>query len=136
MVFKVDPDKPDVPALAPIALWTGVTVMVGSLGSLILAFSGYDWVNDIYAFAAAVLAFLIALILIAQGTILELLAVVSFRVKMKVGVETGGGLLGALPTFTTTAGSEKKPPIIPQRTPERVIHIPESQAREQGVRLR
>lgn len=136
MVFNVDPDKPDVPALAPIALWMGVTTMIGAIGSLILAFSGYDWVNDIYALAAAVLAFLIALILIAQGKILELLAVVSFRVKVRVGVESGTSLLGALPVITPGAGGEKRPPIIPQKQSERVIHIPESQAREQGVRTR
>ncbi|MBM3512756.1 MAG: hypothetical protein FJX59_03470 [Alphaproteobacteria bacterium] len=137
MVFQIDPDKPDVPALAPIALWMGVTTMIGAIGSLILAFSGYDWVKDVYAFAAAVLAFLIALILIAQGKILELLAVVSFRVKVKVGVEGSSSLLANLPTLASPAtGGEKRPPIIPQKKPERVIHIPESQAREQGVRTR
>jgi hypothetical protein len=140
MVFEIDPDKPDVPALAPIALWTGIVVMIGSIMALILAFSGYDWVNDIYALAAAVLAFLIALILIAQGKILELLAVVSFRVKVRVGMDSGSSLLKSLPTMAATAAAagagEKRPPIIPQRTPDRVIHIPESQAREQGVRLR
>ncbi len=137
MVFEIDPDKPDVPALAPIALWTGIVVMIGSIMALILAFSGYDWVNDIYALAAAVLAFLIALILIAQGKILELLAVVSFRVKVRVGMDGGSSLLKSLPTMAAAAAAgEKRPPIIPQRTPERVIHIPESQAREQGVRLR
>jgi hypothetical protein len=138
MVFAVDPDKPDVPALAPIALWTGIAVMVGAIAALILAFSGYDWVNDVYAFAAAVLAFLIALILIAQGKILELLAVVSFRVKVRYGTETAAPSLGMLAATAAagTPGGEKRPPIIPQRQPERVIQIPESQAREQGVRLR
>ena len=110
MVFEIDPDKPNIPALAPIALWTGIVVMIGSI---------------------------MALILIAQGKILELLAVVSFRVKVRVGMDSGSSLLKSLPAAAATAGpGEKRPPIIPQGTPERVIHIPDSEAREQGVRLR
>ncbi|MDX2225140.1 MAG: hypothetical protein SFV21_20455 [Rhodospirillaceae bacterium] len=134
MPFTIDPDKPDVPALARIALWTGVTVMVGSVAALILAFSGYEWVNDIYAFAAAVLAFLIALILIGQGRTMEQLAVISVRVKSRFATE------GAIPVLLVTpggaSGETRPPPIIPQRQKERVIHIPEQQAREQGVLLK
>jgi hypothetical protein len=133
MPFTIDPDKPDVPALARIALWTGVTVMIGSVVALLLAFSGYDWVNDIYAFAAAVLAFLIALILIGQGRTMEQLAVISVRVKSRFATE------GVIPGLTVTPGAggeTRPPPIIPQRPKERVIHIPEQQAREQGVLLK
>jgi hypothetical protein len=135
MVLQIDPDKPDIPALATIALWTGVTVMVGAIAALILAFSGYEWINDVYAFAASVLAFLIALILIGQGKTLELLAVVSARVKSRMAMEHALPTMGLMTTAVTPSG-EKRPPIIPQKKPERVIHIPDSEAREQGVRLR
>lgn len=128
-MLDIDPNKPDVPALANIAKWTGVTVMIGSIAAMILAFSGYEWVNDVYAMAASVLAFLIALILIGQGKTLEMLAVVSARTKSRFAVEH------AVPLAMTGATADKRPtPIVPQK--ERVIHIPESQAREQGLRLR
>jgi len=128
-MLDIDPNKPDVPALARIAMWTGVTVMIASIASMMLAFSGYEWVNDVYAMAASVLAFLIALILIGQGKTIEMLAVVSARTKSRFAVEH------ALPLAMTSTTADKRPaPIVPQK--ERVIHIPESQAREQGIRLR
>lgn len=128
-MLDIDPNKPDVPALARIALWTGVTVMVASIAAMMLAFSGYDWVNDVYALAASVLAFLIALILIGQGKTIEMLAVISARTKSRFAVEH------ALPLGMPAASAEKRPaPIVPQK--DRVIHIPDSQAREQGFRLR
>jgi hypothetical protein len=133
-MLEIDPNRPDVPALARIALWTGVTVMIASIAAMMLAFSGYEWVNDVYALAASVLAFLIALILIGQGKTLEMLAVVSARTKSRFAVEHAMPSLGQ-PGMTMNPGAEKRPPpIVPQK--ERVIHIPESQAREQGVRLR
>ena len=129
-MLEIDPDKPDIPALARIALWMGVAVMIGSIAAMMLAFSGYDWVNEVYALAASVLAFLIALILIAQGKTLELLAVVGARTKSRFAVEHALPMAG----MTGMAAEKKPPPIVPQK--ERIIHIPESQAREQGVRLR
>jgi hypothetical protein len=126
-MFDVDPDKPDIPALARIQLWMGVTCMVGSVVALLLAFSGYEWVNDVFAFAGAIGAFLIALLFVGQAKTLELQAVISARVKSRFAME--GLARGAV-------SGERKPAIIPQKQVERVIKVPEKDAREQGVRLR
>jgi hypothetical protein len=129
MVFQIDPDKPDIPAMARILQWSGVVCMIGCISSLLLAFSGYEWVNDIYAFGGAVVALLFALLFIGQAKTLELQAVISARVKSRFAME------GVVTGLTPSSG-ERKPTIIPQKQAERVIKVPEKEAREQGVRLR
>lgn len=128
-MFDVDPDKPDIPALARIQLWMGVLCMIGAVVSLLLAFSGYDFVNEVYAFAGAIGIFLIALLFVGQAKTLELQAVISARVKSRFAME------GMARSMTTTTG-DKKPAIIPQKTGERIIKVDEKQAREQGLTLR
>jgi hypothetical protein len=130
MVFQIDPDKPDIPAIAKILQWMGVFCMIGCISSLLLAFSGYEWVNDVYAFAGAVMALLFALLFVGQAKTLELQAVISARVKSRFAME------GAMGGLAVPAGGERKPGIIPQKVTERVIKVPEKEAREQGVRLR
>jgi hypothetical protein len=132
-MFEVDPDKPDIPALARIQLWMGVVCMIGSVVSLLLAFSGYEWVNDVFAFAGAIGAFLIALLFVGQAKTLELQAVISARVKSRFAME---GMARGMAGLPNNAGGERRPPIIPQKQTERVIKVPEKDAREQGVRLR
>jgi hypothetical protein len=132
MVFQIDPDKPEIPAIATILQWIGVLCMVGCISALLLAFSGYDWVNDVYAFAGAIAALLFALLFVGQAKTLELQAVISARVKSRFAMEGAIGGLGSLPP----AAGERKPPIIPQKQAERVIKVPEKEAREQGLRLR
>jgi hypothetical protein len=131
-MFEVDPDKPDIPALARIQLWMGIVCMIGSVASLLLAFSGYEWVNDVFAFAGAIGAFLIALLFVGQAKTLELQAVISARVKSRFAME--GVMRGAagLPLGMT----ERKPGIIPQKQTERVIKVPEKDARAQGIQTR
>ena len=131
-MFEVDPDKPDIPALARIQLWMGIVCMIGSVGSLLLAFSGYEWVNDVLAFAGAIGAFLIALLFVGQAKTLELQAVISARVKSRFameGVMRGAGGLSLGPT-------DRKPGIIPQKQVDRVIKVPEKDARAQGIQTR
>jgi len=132
-MFEVDPDKPDIPALARIQLWMGVVCMIGSVVSLLLAFSGYEWVNDVFAFSGAIGAFLIALLFIGQAKTLELQAVISARVKSRFAME---GIARGMAGLPNTTGGERKPAIIPQKQTERVIKVPDKDAREQGLRLR
>lgn len=127
-MFEVDPDKPDIPALARIQMWMGVACMIGSVTSLLLAFSGYEWVNDIFAFAGAIGAFLMALLFVGQAKILEMQAVISARVKSRFAME---GMARSV-----LSGTEKKPAIIPQKQVDRVIKVPEKDARAQGLQTR
>ena len=90
MVFEIDPDKPNIPALARILSGMGILCLIGSATSGLLAFSGYAWVNEIYAMAGAGGAFLLALVFIGQAKTLELLAVVSARVKSRFAIDSLG----------------------------------------------
>jgi hypothetical protein len=133
-MFELDPDKPDIPALARIQLWMGVVCMVGSVVSMLLAFSGYEWINEVFAFAGSVAAFLIALLFVGQAKTLELQAVISARVKSRFAME---GIGRASTGLGTTASGERKPmPLIAQKQTERVIKVPDKDVREQGLRLR
>ncbi|MBL8628501.1 MAG: hypothetical protein JNM81_02660 [Rhodospirillaceae bacterium] len=128
-MFDVDPDKPDIPALARIQLWMGVLCMVASIISLLLAFSGSEWINEVYAFGCAVAIFLVALLFVGQAKILELQAVISARVKSRFAME---GMARNMAPQT----AERKLPIIPQVKGERVIKVGEQEARDQGLRLK
>jgi hypothetical protein len=134
-MFEIDPDKPQIPALARILSGMGMLLLLGSLTSMMLGFSGYAWVNEIYAMAGAITAFLLALLFFGQAKILELMAVVSARVKSRFAMEgfvktaaTGGTT--AAPTPTGTWSNPVRPP------KERVIHVPDDQARESGFKVR
>jgi hypothetical protein len=131
-MFEVDPDKPDIPALARIQLWMGVLCMIGSVVALLLAFSGYEWINEAFSFAGAIGAFLVALLFVGQAKTLELQAVISARVKSRFAME---GMARSL-TGASAVGGERKPGIIPQKQTERVIKVPDKDVREQGLRLR
>ena len=132
-MFELDPDKPQIPALARILSGMGMLLLLGSLTSMMLGFSGYAWVNEIYAMAGAAAAFLLALLFFGQAKTLELMAVVSARVKSRFAME------GFVKTAAT--GAATSPPTgawsNPVRPPkERVIHVPDDQARESGFKVR
>ena len=128
-MFDVDPDKPDIPALARIQLWMGVLCMVASIVALLLAFSGYEWINEVYAFASSIGIFLVGLLFVGQAKTLELQAVISARVKSRFAME---GVARAM----TSGGTERKLPVIPQVKGERIIKVGEQEARDQGLRLK
>jgi len=134
-MFEIDPDKPHIPALARILSGMGMLLLLGSLTSMMLAFSGYAWVNEIYAMVGAGAAFLMALLFFGQAKILELMAVVSARVKSRFAMEgfvktaTTGGATGT----PGQAGAWSNPVRPPK---ERVIHVPDDQARESGFKVR
>src|SRR3954469_18496061 len=121
MVFELDPDKPDVPALARILSAFGVLSLIGSLIAMLLAFSGYAWINEVWAMVGAIAGLLLALIFVGQAKTLELLAVVSARLKSRYAIEN------LAKTMATTAPAEKKP-MITAAPKERVIHVPDDQA--------
>jgi hypothetical protein len=131
MVFEIDPDKPDVPALARILSGMGMLTLVGSMISMLLAFSGYQWVNEAYAMAGAGAAFLLALLFVGQAKTLEMLAVVSARLKSRFALE---GVMKAGPGAASLMPEKK--PIAPAAVKERIIHVPDDQAREQGFKIR
>lgn len=133
MVFEIDPDKPNVPALARILSGMGVLCLFGSAVFIMLAFASYDWINKSYAMAGSVGAFLIALVFAGQAKIFELLTVVSARVKSRFAIEN---LVKAASATLGGPASEKRPPPITQPIKERVIQVSDQQAREQGFKLR
>jgi hypothetical protein len=128
-MFEIDPDKPSIPALARILSAVGLVCLVGSVVSALLAFSHSVWVNETFAMIGAVGAFLLALLFVGQAKILEMLAVVSARVKSRFAIE-------ALVKAGPAAAPEKKPAPVAAAPKERVIHVPDEQAREQGFKIR
>lgn len=130
-MFEIDPDKPQIPALARILSGMGILCMIGSMTSLILAFSGYAWINEVYAMAGAVGGFLLALVLVGQAKTLEMLAVVSARLKSRFAIESLAkhqpGAAPSAPAQTFARPTVQK---------ERIIHVPDDQAREQGFKIR
>ena len=138
-MFEIDPDKPDSPALARILSAMGMLCPMGSVISAMLAFSNYEWLNETYAMAGAVGAFLLALMFLGQAKILELLAVVSARVKSRFAIDSLAKTVAApslMPTVTLGAPAAARPGLITQPVKERVIHVPDDQAREQGFKVR
>jgi hypothetical protein len=137
MVFEVDPDKPNIPALARILSGMGILCLIGSAISGMLAFSKYEWLNEAYAMVGAIGGFLLALVFIGQAKTLELLAIVSARVKSRYAID---GLARSMATSAPAAAVpppiEKKPGMITQPVKERVIHVPDEQARQQGFKVR
>jgi hypothetical protein len=135
-MFDIDPDKPNIPALARILSGLGLFLLIGSIGSMMLAFSGYGWINEIYAIAGAIGAFLIALIFFAQSKIIEQLAVVSVRVKSRFALDAAkglqsGGVASPAPAPNTAWSSPSGRP-----KEQRVIHVPDDQARQSGFKVR
>lgn len=135
-MFEIDPDKPDIPALARILSGMGLLLLVGSVSGLMLAFSGYAWVNEIYAMAGSVAASLLALLFFGQAKIMELMAVIAARTKSRFAIEGAveklkGGVVTAPPASSASwAGPTARPP------QDRVIHVPDEQARQSGFKVK
>lgn len=131
-MFEIDPDKPSIPALARILSGLGMLLLVGSMMSMMLAFSGYTWVNEIYAMAGAGGAFLMALLFFGQAKIIEALAVVSARLKSRFTIEgmtkSAPGAGAPAPSNAWASPSAK--------SKDRVIHVPDDQARQSGFQVK
>jgi hypothetical protein len=133
-MFEIDPDKPAIPALARILSGLGMVLLICSGGSMVLAFSGYEWVNEIYAVAGAIGAFLLALVFFAQAKIMEQLAVVSARVKSRFAIEGAVKTLQGGSAPTSTPNPAWSGPVA--RPKERVIQVPDEQARQSGFQVK
>jgi hypothetical protein len=130
MVFEIDADRPHIPGIARILSILGMVSLILSVMLLLAAFSKFTWVNPIYAYGGAAGAFMFAVVMIGQAKTLELLAVVSARVKSRFAME---GILRSQTPAAGPAEAAPKLPTAPVVKPDRVISIPESVAREQGV---
>lgn len=126
-MFDIDPDKPNTPGIAKILGIFGMMSLIGSVGSMLLAFSRYPWVNEAYAIGGALGAFLLGIIMLGQAKTIEQLAVVSARVKSRFAIEHAVMPMGSGPT------AEPKPAVSMTAPKERVISISEEEARKQGV---
>ena len=127
MAYSFNEDKPTSPAIARILNFMGWTSIVGCALGVMLAFSGYTWVNDIYAMAGSGAAVILGILFIGQAKTLEALTILNARMKSRFALEglTSSAALGE--------PSAKSPPIIPQRTKERVVKISAEDARRSGV---
>jgi len=132
MAFSFNDDKPKSPAIARILNFMGWTSIVGCACGIMLAFSGYPWVNDIYAMLSAGGAIILGILFIGQAKTLEALTILNARMKSRFAME---GLTGVGPASAALGESTKGPPIIPQRK-ERVVKISAEDARKFGVQAR
>ncbi len=129
MAFSFKDDRPNPPAIARILNFLGWMSVIGCACGIILAFSGYTWVNEIYAMAAAGASILLGVLFIGQAKTLEALTILNARMKSRFALE---GLSGSAALGEKTSG---RPPIVPQRK-ERVVKISDEDARRSGVRTR
>lgn len=130
MAFSFNDDKPKSPAIARILNFMGWTSIVGCACGIMLAFSGYPWVNDIYAMLGAGGAVILGILFIGQAKTLEALTILNARMKSRFAME---GMTGA--ASAALGESSNSPPIIPQRK-ERVVKISADDARKFGVQTR
>ena len=125
MAFNFNDDKPTSPAIARILNFMGWTSIIGCACGVMLAFSGYTWVNDIYAMAGSGAAIILGILFIGQAKTLEALTILNARMKSRFALE---GLAGSAALGESTS----KPSIIPQKK-ERVVKISAEDARRSGV---
>ena len=131
MAFSFNDDRPNSPAIARILNCMGWTSILGCACGLMLAFSGYDWVNDIYAMVGSGVSIILGILFIGQAKTLEALTILNARMKSRFAMEglvTSGG-------SAALGESTKTPPIIPQKK-ERVVKVPDELVRQSGVRSR
>lgn len=131
-MFDIDPDKPNVPALARILSGMSLLCLIASVTAALLSFSGYEWINEGYAIVGAVAVFLVALIFAGQAKILELLAVVAARSKSRFAIDAlTKSAMPAAPGTPAPASNRITAPL-----KERVIHVSDEQARQQGFKVK
>ena len=128
MAFSFNEDKPSSPAIARILNFMGWMSIIGCACGVMLAFSGYTWVNDVYAMAGSGAAVILGILFIGQAKTLEALTILNARMKSRFALE---GLSGS----AALGESTNNPPIIPQRK-ERVVKISAEDARRSGVTSR
>ncbi len=129
MAYSFNDDRPNPPAIVRILNFMGWTSILGCICGVMLAFSGYDWVNDLYAMLGSGVSIILGILFIGQAKTLEALTILNARMKSRFAME-------GLTTGSTALGeSTKTPPIIPQKK-ERVVKVPDELVRQSGLRTR
>ena len=130
MVVALNEDRPNPPAIARILGFMGWMSIIGCACGVMLAFSGYPWVNDLYALLASGAAIILGILFIGQAKTLEALTILNARMKSRFALEglSGSAALGE----STTVSKPGSPPIIPQPK-ERVVKISAEEAKRMGV---
>ena len=129
MVVALNEDRPSAPAIARILSFMGWMSIIGCACGVMLAFSGYDWVNDVYAMAGSGVSILLGILFIGQAKTLEALTILNARMKSRFALE---GMSGSAALGESTKAAA---PIIPQKK-ERVVKISADDARRSGVQTR
>lgn len=129
MAASFNPDNPKPPAIARILAFMGWISIIGVASGVMLAFSGYPWVNELYALVGSAGALILGVLFIGQAKMLEGLSVLNARMKSRFALENIGA------SAALGEAVPKRPPIIPQKK-ERVVKISETEARSSGVRTR
>ena len=131
-MFEIDPDRPSIPAIARILSALGILSLMGSVGGILLSFSRIAWASPELCMGSAIGAFFLAVMLIGQAKAIELLALVSARVKSRFAIEH----LTLPAAAPAAAPAEPKLPPMSAPPKERIISIPEEVARQQGLTRR
>src|SRR5262245_31444727 len=119
MVFDVDADTPTTPGIARILFILGMLSLIMSGVFLLGAFSGLAWVNPTYSYFGAAGAFMFAVVMVGQAKAIELLAVVSARLKSRFALEAT--LRAQQQPASNPDAPKPAAPVQPQK--ERVISI-------------
>jgi hypothetical protein len=130
MVFEVDPDKPNTPAIARMLSGMSVLSLVASGICILFLFSAYDGADETYTMIGAGATFMLALIFVGQAKTIELLAVVSARACARFAMENA-----AKPWAPLLSPTPNAPPLR-QSQKERLIHVSEEQTRQPGFNLK
>ncbi|GEM_PF-1547106 len=130
MAFSFNEDRPTSPAIARILNFMGWMSIIGCACGVMLAFSGYPWVNDVYAMAGSGAAIILGILFIGPAKTLEALTILNARMKSRFALE---GLTGSSALGESTSSLSNIPPIIPQKSKERVVKISADDARRSGV---
>ena len=131
MVVALNENRPNPPAIARILGFMGWVSIIGCACGVMLAFSGYPWVNGLYALLESGVAIILGILFIGQAKTLEALTILNARMKSRFALE---GISGSAALGEATAPMNKPgtPPIIPQ-TKDRVVKISADEAKRIGV---
>jgi hypothetical protein len=121
MAFAFNEDRMSPPATARILNFMCCISIIGCAFSVALAFFGYPWVNDVYAMAGPRTAIVLVVLFIGQAGALEALTILNARIRASFCFE---GIMGPGALGGSTSSSAFIPPVIPQKSRERIVKIP------------
>ena len=140
MAFNATEDKPRKYPIGRILGLFGWLALLAAVSCIILAFSGYEWIEtteylEIYLIVGALGCVLLSGVFIGLAKVLEELARVHARLNSRLTMAQLSGDVGSAKASTKT---EDKPKPIRANTTnpvkERVIHISDEEAKLTGVK--